>query len=196
MNSMELLVEVLPAVAVGVTVWGLLTYLNIQSRKYATVNPDGTYELRHGSYMIFIGWLGLLIAFVSLLAAIWISVKEPDSEVWTWYALSGMFTSLGLPTLLMGKYIKVKVDEKTITQFGITKKVKKIYWNSVSRVSFNRYTQTLSLSDGTTTVNIPYYFKGFRSLMVQIQEKIDPGVAKAAIAEVSKFRGTSNGGWG
>ena len=112
-----------------------------------------------------IGFLGVIIFGIQQLFT-------RESNQWIGIIIFVLiFGVLSLMIILLSKFYEIKISEKIITQRTIFGIEKKIMWSNIEKVSFNKFSLELTISDKSNKIKVHSHLNGFERVISEIERK-------------------------
>ncbi|KNY25395.1 hypothetical protein Bccel_0655 [Pseudobacteroides cellulosolvens ATCC 35603 = DSM 2933] len=186
--------KIFSTIIIITVVFALMKYLGESTKKHAAVVSEGTIILKMNQAYGVIGYIGIVCsAVIGVIASLGTVKSVQDLIIVIGLVLS--FLALSMPLVLISKKMKIEVDEEKIKHFGITGKIKTIYWNEIKTVKFSKTALELSLITDKIKVKLHMHLIGFNDMVNIMKAKIDYSLYRDALIEIESVNNRINKGF-
>lgn len=166
-------------IVVAVTL-AFMKYLGASSKKQPEANREGVLILKMNQAYGIVGYIGIAFSVAIGIIASLGTVKSIQDLIVV-IILVLFILSLSMPLILVSKKSKIEVDGEKIKHFGISGKIKTIYWVEIKKVKFSRSMMELSFITDKSKIKAHMHMIGFFELVNIMKAKIDHSIYKDAI---------------
>lgn len=144
-----------------------------------TFNETGKLEL---SVNKLYGLCGVISLILGVIVLILFAISD-GSQMKSMLSITALF--IGLGAVLVGYFMNTSavISHDELTYVGMTKKIKKLKWHEIEKVTFNKNSQELILTSKADKIKFHSHLIGFGSLVEIIRTKLDKSIYKDAIGE-------------
>lgn len=144
-----------------------------------TFNETGKLELSVNKLYGLSGAISLIVGLIVLI----LFVTSDGSQMKSMLSIVALFFGLGV--ILVSYFINTSalISNEELIYVNMTKKVKKIKWHEIEKVTFNKNSQELILTTKADKIKFHSHLIGFGSLVEIIKMKLDKNIYKDAIGE-------------
>jgi hypothetical protein len=144
----------------------VMALLLAASKKRAKIDENGDKILR---LPFFYAILGGLCTIASLIIIIYGLATCAEDEIIFVLIFFSMCAGLGLPLLLAGTVMKVKILTNKLEQTNILGRTKTIMWSEIESITFGKISLELKIVSATDKIKAHVHLKGFEDLVDAIE---------------------------
>ena len=179
-------------VIIFVAVSLMLRSIAKSSKQAPRIDESGKKILRLPLLYEIIGWIGLVVISLLMIAIFLFSAKGTNDAsdiagAVIGIGVFGFMCFLGILLILSRRKSIVAFDGETIEAHYIFAKERVMLWKDVTKVEFNAGSKSLKFTDGKQNIGVGYSMIGFQSLLDEMQKQLSSQVLGDSIQKVQGF---------